>query len=110
MKKIQELIDWIDDELDGAKCYAEKYIYYKAKGNQWYSKFHTMAEDELKHADLIHQLAVEEIDEISNVFKAPAEMQKAWDESHVKYVDKAAWIKQMLSMQQYIVSLKYTRE
>lgn len=98
MKKIQELVDWIDDELDGAKCYAEKYIYCKAKGSQWASTWHSMAEDELKHADAIHRLAVEEIETVSKVFQAPADMQKAWDESHVKYVEKASWIRKMLDM------------
>lgn len=98
MKKIQELVDWIDDELEGAKCYAEKYVYKKAKGSQWAGKFHAMAEDELKHAQTIHQLAVEEIEDLNKVFQAPAEMQEAWDKAHVQYVEKAAWVKKMLDM------------
>lgn len=98
MKKIKELVDWIDDELEGAKCYAEKYVYKKAKGSQWANQFHTMAEDELKHAEIIHRLAVEEIEQLNTVFKAPEEMQAKWDESHKAYVEKAAWIRQMLAM------------
>lgn len=98
MKKIKELVDWIDDELEGAKCYAEKYVYHKAKGSRWAGNFHQMADDELRHADMIHQLAIEEIEQLNTVFKAPAEMQDKWDESHKKYVEKAAWVRQMLNM------------
>lgn len=98
MKKIQELVDWIDDELEGAKCYAEKYVYKKAKGSQWAGTFHSMAEDELKHAENIHRLAVEEIETLNKVFTAPDEMQEAWDKAHKEYVEKAAWIRKMLDM------------
>lgn len=98
MKVIKDLIDWIDEELEGAKCYAEKYVYHKAKGNQWSSTFRSMAEDELKHAEDLHRFAVEEIESINTVFTAPAEMQDKWNESHTKYVERSAWIRQMLSM------------
>lgn len=98
MKKIKELVDWIDDELEGAKCYAEKYVYKKAKGSQWANRFHSMAEDELNHAEVIHQLAMEEIEELNKVFQAPVEMEEAWKKSHKEYVEKAAWVRQMLAM------------
>lgn len=98
MKKIKNLVDWINDELCGAQQYAEKYVEHKAKGTQWAGKFRAMAEDELKHAEVIHAYTMEEIKMIEQVFKAPAEMQEAWEKSHVHYVDKAAWIKQMLNM------------
>jgi len=98
MKKIKELVDWIDDELEGAKCYAEKYVYKKSKGSQWAGTFHQMAEDELKHAEAIHRLAVEEIEQIQTVFQAPASMEEAWNKSHKEYVEKAAWVRQMLAM------------
>lgn len=98
MKQIKMYVDWIDDELKGAKCYAERYVYHKAKGSQWAGKFHQMAEDELAHADVIHQIAVEEIEQLSTVFKAPQEMNDAWNKSHVDYVEKVAWVKKMLEM------------
>ena len=57
-----------------------------------------MANDELKHATYIHDKAIEDINEINKVFKPTVDMQKKWDESHAKYVEKTAWIKQMLMM------------
>lgn len=99
MKKIKKLIDCIDEELESAKDYAERYIEFKAKNiSAWSSKFHTMAEDELKHADNLHALAVLEIQDLEKVFNAPESMKEEWEKSHKHYVEKAAWIKQMLAM------------
>ena len=39
-----------------------------------------------------------EIKEISKVYTPPADMQEKWDKAHKEYVEKAAWVKQMLSM------------
>lgn len=98
MKKIKKYVDWICEEVESAKCYAERYVYCKAKGSQWAAKYHQMAMDELQHADVIHHIAVEEIEQINTVFKAPQEMQDAWDKSHVEYVERAAWVRKMLEM------------
>lgn len=100
MKMIKDLVDQIEEEICGAKEYAEKYVYYKAKddGQQWASRFKEMANDELRHAMNIHQLAVEEIDRLNKVFTPPQEMMDKWDKSHKEYVEKTAWIKQMLAM------------
>ena len=62
------------------------------------TRYKEMANDELKHANYIHEWAVKEIDEISKVYSAPVEMMEAWEKAHKKYVEKVAWIKQMLSL------------
>lgn len=99
MKKIQKYVHLIDEELEGAKNYAECYVEYKAKGDStWASRFKEMANDELKHASYIHQLAIKDIEELNKVLTAPVEMQEKWDESHKLYVEREAWIKQMLAM------------
>lgn len=93
-------VEKINDEVEGAKDYAEKYVYYKAKGDMTKAnKYKEMSNDELKHAMFIHDYeAVPMIEEISKVFKAPAKMQKKWDEAHAEYVEHVAWVKQMLAM------------
>ena len=99
MKKIADLIDCIDEEIEGAKHYAECYLDKKARNDsQWAQRFKEMSNDELKHATYIHDLAVEEIEILNRVFTPTEEMQKVWDESHKRYVEKVAWIKQMLLM------------
>lgn len=99
MKKIKKIVEEIDEELEGAERYAECYVEKKAAGKtNWANRFHSMAEDELKHASYLHELAVEEIEQIRTVYKPMEDMQEKWDDAHKHYVTKAAWIKQMLDM------------
>ena len=57
-----------------------------------------MALDELKHAGYIHDRVVMEIETLNKVYTPPQEMMEKWDADHKKYIEKAAWIRQMLSM------------
>ena len=99
VKVIKNYVEAINEEIHSAKEYAEKYVERKAKGDMsGATKLKEMANDELKHAMYEHEWAVKEIEEISKVFTPPVEMQEAWDKSHREYVEKVAWIKQMLAM------------
>lgn len=99
MKRIANFVSQIDEELEGAKAYAEEYLERKASGDsQWMSRFKEMATDELKHAGYIHNLAVEEINKLRTVYTPPVEMEEQWTTSHKKYVECAAWIRTMLQM------------
>jgi len=99
MKKIQRLVDRIDEEICGAKDYAESYLEYKAIGNSSTAAIYKkMASDELTHATYIHDIATQEIESLRTVYKPPVEMQEKWDKSHKHYVEKVAWIQQMLAM------------
>lgn len=99
MRRIKELVERIDDELESAEEYAEKYIEYKADGdNAMASKFEQMAEQEMNHADMMHSVAVKEIEKVSAVYNAPADMREKWDKSHTEYIQRAARIKSMLNL------------
>lgn len=99
MTRIKKLADEIMDELNSAKEYAEEYLSFKAKDNgQWANRYKEMATDELKHASYIHDRAVQEIEELRKVYTPPQDMLDKWDHEHKEYVEKAAWIKQMLTM------------
>lgn len=99
MKSIKKFVDAIDEEIEGAKEYAECYVEHKAKDDVHNAtRYKEMANDELKHAGYIHEMAIKKIDEISKVYTAPAEMQEAWEKAHKKYVEEVAWIRQMLAM------------
>lgn len=99
MRMIQKFVDRIDDEVNDAKLYAERAIEEKVKGNTSdATKFKEMANDELKHATYLHDMAVRAIQEISKVYTAPVEMQEAWEKSHKSFVERVAWVKKMLEM------------
>lgn len=99
MTKIKNLADEIMDELCSAKEYAEEYLSYKAKENTaWAKRYEEMAQDELKHAEYLHDRVIEEIEELRKVYTPPQDMLEKWDADHKKYVEKAAWIRQMLAM------------
>ena len=99
MTKIKLLAEEMLDELCSAKDYAEKYVEFKAKEEmQWANRFKEMANDELKHANYLHELVIQEIETLSKTFTPPQSMLDKWEKSHKKYVEKAAWVKQMLTM------------
>lgn len=99
MRKIQNYVEQIKEELEGAKNYAEKAIQFKAEGNSGRAaKYREMASQELTHAQNIHQIAVEDIQVLNKVYTPPVGMQEKWDKAHTEYVEQAAWIRQMLSM------------
>lgn len=99
MTRIKNLADEIKDELCSAKEYAEEYLTFKAEENkEWANRYEEMAHDELKHAGYLHDRVVDEIEELRKVYAPPQEMLDKWDKDHKHYIEKAAWIKQMLAM------------
>lgn len=99
MKSIKMYVDAIEEEIEGAKDYAEKYVEAKAKGDMSKAnRYKEMANDEIKHAMYLHEWAVSAIDEVSRVYKAPSDMEEKWQKAHKEYVEKMAWVKQMLTL------------
>ena len=99
MKVIADYVEHLDEEIEGAKEYAEKYVEAKARGKiDVANKYKEMAHDELRHATYVHGFAVAEIEAISKVFTPPADMQEKWNKAHKEYVERVAWVKQMLEM------------
>ena len=100
MTKIKRYVEDIEDELKGAKCYIEKALEYKASGNaDRYNGYKEMSIQELGHAMRVHEYAVQDINKLREVYpEIPQKMMDAWEKSHVDFVEKTAWIKQMQSM------------
>lgn len=100
MKKIKDLADRIKEEIYDAKEYAERYVEAKVDGNSSAAtKYKEMANDELKHAGYLHEFVVSEINKIkSSGIQYPKSMEERWQTVHAEYVDKAAWVKQMLTL------------
>ena len=86
MKKIKEYVEGIDDELESAKCYIEKALWYKAKENS--NRYNTYK-----------QFAVEDISTLEKVYPdIPQDMMDKWTKSHNEFIERTAWIKQMQNM------------
>lgn len=100
MTKIKKYVDNIADELHDSKCYMEKALEYKAAGNSdRYNGYKTMSVQELEHAMRLHDYAVQDIEALKAVYpEVPQKMQDEWDKSHISFVEKTAWIKQMQAM------------
>ena len=99
MKVIKKYVERIEEELEDAQHYAEKYVECKAKGHMSDANVYAeMANDELKHATYVHRFAVAAIEELNKVYQPPVDMLEKWEKAHKLYVEKAAWIKQMLAM------------
>lgn len=99
MERIKKLADEMMEEVCGAKEYAERAIMYRVNGeSNWSNRFREMANDELKHAGYLHELIVMDVDKLATVYTPPVEMMEKWDADHKKYIEKAAWVRQMLDM------------
>ena len=99
MKKIKEYVDCINEELESAKEYIEKALWYKSTNTMRYNKYKEMAIQELSHAEILHTFAVEDVAILTETFPEPPEaMLEKWNESHKHYVEKTAWVKQMIAM------------
>lgn len=99
MTRIKNLVEHIKSELDDAREYAEDFLTCKAKGDtEMSARYKEMSTDELKHALYLHDRAVEEIEELRKVMTPPEEMLQKWESAHREYIEKAAWVKQMLAM------------
>ena len=100
MTKIKKYVEDIGEELDGAKHYIEKALEYKAMNDSTrYAKYKEMSLQELGHAQALHDFAVQDIERLKAVYPdIPSNMLDKWNKSHVEFVEKTAWIKQMQAM------------
>lgn len=100
MTKIKKYVEDIAEELDGAKHYIETALEYKAMNDTTrYTKYKEMSMQELGHAQALHDFAVQDIEKLKAVYPdIPNNMLDKWNKSHVEFVEKTAWIKQMQAM------------
>lgn len=98
MKIMHKYIDHVNEELEGAKEYAEKYIDFKARGNTARSNaYKSMAQDELRHASMVYDYAAQDMESIGRIYTMPEELLEKWEHFIKHYADCSAKIKLMLS-------------
>ena len=97
MKIIAQIVDFIDDELDGAEDYAECAIEYKSDHPKLAAKLHELAEAEMGHVKILHSEVVRLIEDYrSTNGEPPKEMLAVYNFEHKKQINRAAIIRQMI--------------
>ena len=98
MTIIQKIVDFIDDELDGAEEYAECAIRHKESRRKLADKFIELAEVEMSHMRILHGEVVKLIEEVrQRDGEPPKEMLAIYNYEHEKQAKRAAIINQMIS-------------
>lgn len=95
---IAHLYDEMCDELEGAEEYTKLAMMWKPINGDFSKNFVTMANDELRHAGMMRDMANREMDRIKAEHKDAVfadEYQRYFGE---KFVDKSAKIKQLMAM------------
>lgn len=99
MKMIDKMLDCLEEEVEGAKEYAEKYIECKARGNMnRANKYREMASDELKHAGYLREMDIMDIDELKKIYTMTEDEEHAWEHGHKRINEQMAIVKHMLEM------------
>lgn len=99
MRRILDMFETLENELDSAQKYAEASIDEKLKSNHdWVIKYKTMAKEEITHAANIHEKIVIELEELKSVYTPPNELMALWEHEHKEFIERSSVIRTMLSM------------
>lgn len=99
MKVIKEIVDQIEEEIDGAEKYASMATQYKDEDKALADTYAKLAETELQHVDLLHAQAVR----IIKAWQAkgnetPKDMEVLYQWQHDREVQKVKEVKILLSL------------
>lgn len=96
MKDILKIVCFIEDEIEGACEYASKALWYKERNKSSIAQaFYEMSQQELKHMDKLHSIFEELLNDVAD---KPQMLMDVWECKHQALIDKAAGVKQKLSM------------
>lgn len=94
MKKIDKMRCHLKDEVEGAKNYAEKYIFYANSKPVWAETYARMAKQEVEHAKNLHKMYQESVEEMKWI---PEDALEEWEKC-VNYMSETiALVEIMLS-------------
>ena len=98
MKEIEKLNALIEEEIEGARCYARLGAEYKESRPEFSRKYVSIANQELEHMNMLHGMVVTLIDEYRvKEGEPPADMLAVYNYLHKKNVDKVTELKAYIS-------------
>ena len=99
MKIIKELCSYIDEEIDGAKTYAENALKYKEENPDLAKMFYNMSLQEMEHMNELHKHVVDSIQKYRKENgEPPAPMMAVYEYLHERQIAEAAKVKAMQAM------------
>lgn len=98
MKLVHKMIDQIDEELEGALDYAEKFIESKVHGDTNRANvYRQMSYDELTHAGNVYEFSTKDIEKIRSIHHMSEECEAKWEEAKKHYAEFVAKVKFLLN-------------
>jgi AraC-like DNA-binding protein len=98
MKLIKKLSEFIEDEIDGARCYAKMALELKDSRPEMARRFYNRSLAEMQHADDMHDDVVELIQEHRREHGEPPKlMMELYDYLHERHIEDATAVKVMQS-------------
>jgi ferritin len=98
LKIIKKISSQIHEEAEGAMDYAKMAVHYKDEYPELARQYAEMAEQELGHANKLHDFVVKFIAKARETVEPPKWMLDIWEDEHKEIVEEVAKAKAMISM------------
>lgn len=98
MRIIKKIAEQMKEEIASVKEYAKLATHYKTEQPTLAKVYYDAANDELKHADMLHAEVVKLIEKQKSIEPPPPVMLELWEYEHKEYVEEYGIAKNMIAL------------